>query len=212
MKLYLSGPMRGYPKMNFPEFHDAAEHLRHLGYEVISPAEIDEAEGAEPIHGLADYVRRLPGFMERDLMLIDQCDGIATLDGWEKSTGARIECAHARSMGKEIKDYLDWVAQGGPLNKPGESILEEAQRIVNGPRRETYGHPKDHHARTAAMWGAYLGIEFKPEWVGVLFILDKLVRERNAHTRDNLTDIAGYAQVVQLIHEARSSGTNNAKA
>lgn len=203
MRLYIAGPMRGYPKMNFAEFRDAAEHLRYLGYEVISPAEQDELSGEEPIKSLKDYVSRLAGFMERDLALIDQCDGIALLDGWEKSTGARIELAHARSTGKEIKDYLDWVAFGGPLKIPRETILQEAERIVNGPRRVNYGHPKDHHARTAASWSAYLGVEIKPEWVGPLFILDKLVREKNHHMRDNLTDTAGYAQVVQLIHEAR---------
>ncbi len=40
MKVYLSGPMRGHPNLNFPAFHKYAKKLRKKGHVVISPAEM----------------------------------------------------------------------------------------------------------------------------------------------------------------------------
>ncbi len=41
VKIYLSGPMSGYPSFNIPAFDDAARQLRANGYQVVSPAEQD---------------------------------------------------------------------------------------------------------------------------------------------------------------------------
>src|SRR5690606_41767260 len=41
---YLSGPMSGYPQYNFPAFAKAAETLRGFGYNLVSPAELDDSE------------------------------------------------------------------------------------------------------------------------------------------------------------------------
>ena len=38
-KLYLAGPMRGYPEDNYPHFNEMAAELRKLGYAVFNPAE-----------------------------------------------------------------------------------------------------------------------------------------------------------------------------
>jgi hypothetical protein len=42
-RIYLSGPMTGIPENNFPAFHMWAERLRADGYDVVNPAEIQEA-------------------------------------------------------------------------------------------------------------------------------------------------------------------------
>lgn len=52
MKLYLGGPMTGYPEFNFPAFHAAAAVLRADGHEVWSPAEFDLTEGFDPRRGM----------------------------------------------------------------------------------------------------------------------------------------------------------------
>lgn len=83
-----------------------------------------------------------------------------------------------------------------------ETILEEAQRLVHGNRGEDYGHPADDFTRTGRIWGAILGIpDVSPEHVGLCMAGVKISREVNAHKRDNLADLAGYAETVDMVHE-----------
>lgn len=84
-----------------------------------------------------------------------------------------------------------------------KSILIEAESLVHGDRNESYGHPLDDFRRTAKMWSAILGIEVRPEQVGLCMIAVKLSRECHAHKRDNLVDIAGYAETVQWASDER---------
>lgn len=101
MKFYIAGPMRGYPDFNFPAFDKAAECLRSLGHEVVSPAELDRDLGFDETTG------ELPdGFVEsamrRDLEEILGVDAIALLYGWEKSQGVKVELAVAKALGLEV--------------------------------------------------------------------------------------------------------------
>lgn len=78
------------------------------------------------------------------------------------------------------------------------NILDEAARIVDGPRRADYGTPMENHSRTAALWAAYLGVPITPRQVCMLNILQKLSRDAHAPKRDNLVDVAGYARNAEL--------------
>jgi len=83
-----------------------------------------------------------------------------------------------------------------------ESILEEAQRLVHGDRGENYGHPIEDFTRTGQMWAAILGLEeVTPEQVALCMIAVKISREVNRPKRDNLVDIAGYAETAAMVHE-----------
>src|ERR1700692_1729160 len=103
MKLYLAGPMRGIPDFNFPAFHEAAAQLRAMGHEVFSPAEKDiENHGdifASKDGNESDAEKH--GFNLRDALGMDlayicgHADGVALLDGWERSKGAVAESATA---------------------------------------------------------------------------------------------------------------------
>ncbi len=85
-----------------------------------------------------------------------------------------------------------------------ETVLDEAARIVDGPRRISYGTPRENHECTAAMWSAYLGRTITAQDVCMLNILQKA--SRGAHQvrsgryleRDTLVDIAGYARNAEL--------------
>lgn len=79
-----------------------------------------------------------------------------------------------------------------------ESILAEAARIVDGPRRTDYGTPAENHGRTAALWAAYLGVPITARDVCILNVLQKASRDRHGPKRDNLVDIAGYARNAEL--------------
>lgn len=87
MKLYLAGKMTGMPDLNFPAFHAEAARLRALGFEVVNPAEINP----DPSAGWHACMRR-------DIPHLVTCDGIALMDGWEASRGARIERGLAEDL------------------------------------------------------------------------------------------------------------------
>src|SRR6185295_5467208 len=89
-KCYIAGPMTGYDEFNYPAFHDAAMRLRDMGFEVVSPAELNPIELSLQVDD--DYHRRLyPSFIKRDITALMECDHIYMLDGWEKSKGATLE-------------------------------------------------------------------------------------------------------------------------
>jgi len=82
-------------------------------------------------------------------------------------------------------------------------ILDEAKNVVDS-RQASYGAPEDNFATTAELWSAYLGTPIRPEDVGMMMILLKVARERYQHKKDNLMDIAGYAECVARLHESGS--------
>jgi len=111
MRVYLAGPMRGYPDFNFPAFHIGARRLRDLGYEVFSPAERDiEAHGEgvnnSPTCNLDDV--KDTGFSLRDALAADtqwislRADAVVVLPGWQESKGAQAEVALARALGLPV--------------------------------------------------------------------------------------------------------------
>ena len=100
------------------------------------------------------------------------------------------------------------LAQGYAGEDAGESILDEAERLVSGERGGAYSHPAHDFATTARFWTVYADRRresghdlFEPADVAMMQILLKLSREGHKHGRDNLTDIAGYARCAQMVHE-----------
>lgn len=89
MRIYLSGPMSGIADNNFPAFHEWAAILRGQGYEVVSPAEIQEAGTWELC-------------LRADLRELCTCDGIALMPGWENSKGANLELHVAHRLGMKV--------------------------------------------------------------------------------------------------------------
>ena len=81
--------------------------------------------------------------------------------------------------------------------------LEKAAAIVNGDRQRDYGHPKDNHGCTAAMFAAYLhrrGGVVDAEAVCVFNLLQKVSRLANTPGHpDSLTDIIGYALNIAML-------------
>lgn len=92
MIIYLSGPMSNLPDLNFPAFNEAAAQLRSKGYEVISPAEVEQPD------------KVWSACMRNDIPELMKADTLALLLGWEKSDGARIEIINAVLLGYKIVD------------------------------------------------------------------------------------------------------------
>jgi hypothetical protein len=78
-KCYVAGPMTGHAELNYPLFHSTSEKLRAMGFEVVSPAELNPITTA--------YREA----MINDILALVTCDHIVMLDGWEKSKGASLE-------------------------------------------------------------------------------------------------------------------------
>lgn len=88
MRIYIAGPMTGYPELNFPAFHAEAARLRGFGFDVVSPAEVNV-----PHPGGWELA------MRADIAVLVTCDAIAYLPGWEKSRGAQLEHQIAMALG-----------------------------------------------------------------------------------------------------------------
>lgn len=93
-KSYIAGPMTGYKDYNFPAFYAKAAEERAKGYDVINPAELDDADG--------DLTKPWDFYLRRDLIVLAECNRIVLLDGWEKSKGANLEVHIGRELGFEI--------------------------------------------------------------------------------------------------------------
>jgi len=91
-------------------------------------------------------------------------------------------------------------------NPPEESILKEAEGLVNGKRQWAYDTPINNCTRIGKIWGVILGTDpVPPETVGLMMCGLKIAREVHRHTRDNLVDLAGYAHVTQKCIEANEN-------
>jgi hypothetical protein len=91
----------------------------------------------------------------------------------------------------------------GEVEDHEENILEEANRIVaiSEGRTLRYGHPAVNFTHTAGLWRAAFSWDVNAQRVAMAIILLKLSREINMHTRDNLTDIAGYARTIEMVED-----------
>lgn len=103
--LYIAGPMRGLPAYNFPAFDQTRDGFTALGWNVISPADIDRHAG-QPNPTATEAERNQAEYIYRDffaLRLIAYREGaLAVLPGWEYSRGASAEFFLARWMGLRI--------------------------------------------------------------------------------------------------------------
>ena len=85
------------------------------------------------------------------------------------------------------------------------SVLMEAEGLVHGPRDVDYGSPVDAFERTAGMLTAMLRHKLlqplTPQDVGMIMCCVKLSRQAYKPKRDNMTDLAGYAECIQWIED-----------
>ena len=84
------------------------------------------------------------------------------------------------------------------------NVLDEANKLVHGDRNADYGHPLDDFSRTAAMWSAILGHPVSAEQVGLCMCAVKIGRQCNKPKSDNLIDLAGYAETVNMVIEEKA--------
>ena len=112
--------MRGLPFLNFPAFDGARDLGISLGYNIISPADMDRKIGIDPINdpGCAECMETtspllLQEIVRRDIEAIlnldpQKNDGLAVLPDWQNSTGASAEVRLAVFKGLKLVDARDF--------------------------------------------------------------------------------------------------------
>lgn len=102
MSLYISGAISNPDPIkqaqNIERFHRAAAQLRAAGYDVVNPCENNRP---------ADTTWQ--SHMRVDIKLLMDCDGVAMLQNWVSSKGARIEWQVAHSIGIECHEVDEWL-------------------------------------------------------------------------------------------------------
>lgn len=113
----------------------------------------------------------------------------------------------------------DTMSGGSVPTPPPKSTLDypidqlpsdRATRVVQD-RHDQYGPPEWIYASVARVWNIWLGIQDTEDVirpidtsdVAMMQLILKVFREQSRHHDDNLTDIAGYANVYHLIREAQ---------
>ena len=80
-----------------------------------------------------------------------------------------------------------------------ESVLQEAERLINGPRRDAYGDVQSSFEAVARGWADIIGAPVTAEQVALCMVWLKVMREAHSPKRDNLVDICGYAGLAEKL-------------
>jgi len=85
-----------------------------------------------------------------------------------------------------------------------ETILQEAERLIRGERRDDYGSMDEGMQAVSGLWNAYIRTLGDPPRltardVIVMMILVKIARVPCSPKRDNWVDIAGYAGIGAVV-------------
>lgn len=137
MKLYLAGPMSWHPQFNFPLFDETAHQLRAKGYDIVSPAELDDpvvrkaalaSPDGEP-NGIP-HGQTWGDFLSRDVKLIgDEVDGVAVMPEWWTSKGARLEAFCCWLTDKPVYSVMDILGGLDPRPFDGRIVMLGAQGL-----------------------------------------------------------------------------------
>ena len=92
MKIYISGAITGTDDY-MDRFASAQKELAKQGYIAINPAVINSLLPLDTTH---------EQYMQMSFCMLDMCDTIYLLNGWEKSMGANQEYGYALAKGKKI--------------------------------------------------------------------------------------------------------------
>lgn len=122
MKLYLAGPMTGINDFNYPAFDTTAAKLRDAGFEVVSPTQNGLPRNAPWSH-----------HMRADIPMVLGCEGVALMEGWQRSEGAQLEHKIALATGIWCQPVGVWLGvaramQASILARHAQQQIRSAER------------------------------------------------------------------------------------
>ena len=92
LKVFISGPMSGYPGYNFKKFREIEEKLKLYGAEVVSPERICQKYTQEAVLKNYGLMAQMVAEQQDELLT---CNAILLMNGWETSNGSRYELSTA---------------------------------------------------------------------------------------------------------------------
>jgi hypothetical protein len=97
---------------------------------------------------------------------------------------------------------------------PGTEILQEAHKIVNQDRQNTYGHPKDDYTKVTNIYQTLTGHQLTLTDALLFMVSVKLARlktnlDQGQLHHDTLLDTIGYLTCINMIHHHTESTPND---
>lgn len=139
--------MSGIADNNFPAFHRWAAKLRADGFDVVSPAEIEEADTWELC-------------LRAGLRELCTCDAIALMPGWEGSRGAHLELHVAHRLGMKVMHLTGETQDADGVSAAARALIAEAARlglVLNIEQRPLQPLAMGHHETVASVRPARKG-------------------------------------------------------
>lgn len=98
-RIYISGAITGTDDY-LKRFAEAEADLTAKGYSVINPAKVNEQMPKETTYD---------EYMKMSMCMLEMCDSIYMLSGWQKSKGANMELNRAKELNLSIAyQEADW--------------------------------------------------------------------------------------------------------
>lgn len=92
MKIYISGQISNLEKSDYMErFANAEKELTEQGYSVVNPAKVNAQLPEDTSY---------EEYMKMSFCMLDMCEAIYMLQGWDKSCGSNRELGYA--MAKDM--------------------------------------------------------------------------------------------------------------
>lgn len=96
IKVFISGKMTGEPNYNREKFFEVEEELKQEDlFIVLNPAVLPDGLKHEE-------------YMSICYAMIDVCDMVVMLSGWEHSKGAMMERGYAIANNKAVNEWKEW--------------------------------------------------------------------------------------------------------
>ena len=98
-KIFISGPMTGYPDFNFPLFNAVSKILIQKGFDVVNPVNICLKYKKEKVLSDKDVFTAMIDEQQKEER---KCTVLLLLPGWEDSVGVRLELQTAIELKMKI--------------------------------------------------------------------------------------------------------------
>lgn len=100
-RVYISGGITNVPDYK-DKFEDAESKLKALGYSVINPARVNDMLPTDLTYD---------EYMKLDYTMLDLCDAIYLIPGWNNSQGSKLELKRALEYNYRIMTIDDLVEE-----------------------------------------------------------------------------------------------------